>query len=79
MAIVIEQRAIDIQKITDLKETVRSNSSMAVWIIDGEQFIHKKGDMHIKSQTSAGSPWEIWPLTGNTKTKAKAKVFSLIS
>lgn len=75
---VIEQRGIDVAKVSDLRETLLSNSKKAYWIIDGETFTYSIGEDHLKSRTGLNSPWEIWPLAKSNKTAAKAKVFALI-
>ncbi|MFB2639882.1 hypothetical protein ACE02P_17815 [Shewanella bicestrii] len=75
---VAEQRAMDIIKRSDLKDTVESEGDVTVWKVDGEEFVYKKGDEYIKSRAGLGSPWEIWPITGNDKKAARSKVFSII-
>lgn len=78
MVKVTEQRAIDIQKQSDLKETVESTTTVAVWKIDGEEFVYRKGDDFLKSRTGLNSPWEIWPLDGATKSHAKKRIFKAL-
>ncbi|MCT8873779.1 hypothetical protein K5M79_18895 [Shewanella xiamenensis] len=69
---------MDIIKISDLKDTVESAGDITVWKIDGEEFVYKKGDEHVKSRAGLGCTWEIWPITGNDKKVAKSRVFSII-
>ncbi len=79
MVKVTSQRAINIQKVSDLKESVESSGDKTIWLIDNEEFTYQKGDGFIKSRTGIGSPREIWPLDGNTRKSAKAKIFELIT
>lgn len=72
----MSQRAIDINKISDLKAV--KNGGVFEWLIDGEEFVYRSGDDFLKSRTGLGAPWEIWPLSGTTKTAANKKVFELI-
>lgn len=72
----MSQRAIEISKISDLKSV--KNGDCYEWRIDGEDFVYRSGDDYLKGRASLSSPWEIWPLTGNTKTAANKKVFELV-
>lgn len=78
MGKVTSQRAIDIQKVSDLKECVESAKERTVWMIDGEEFVHCKGDDFLKSRAGLAADWQIWPLEGTDKKAAKAKVFKVI-
>ncbi|MCU8075788.1 hypothetical protein [Shewanella sp. SM29] len=72
----MSQRAIEIVKISDLKSV--KQGEVFEWCIDYEEFQWRKGDSFLRSRTGVDSPWEIWPLTDNTKTAANRKVFKLI-
>ncbi|WP_338729067.1 hypothetical protein V8687_23565 (plasmid) [Shewanella baltica] len=72
----MSQRAIEIVKISDLKSV--KHGEVFEWCIDYEEFQYRAGDDFLKSRTGVDSPWEIWPLTSNTKTAANRKVFELI-
>lgn len=78
MSKVTSQRAIDIQKISDLKECIESSSERTVWMIDGEEFVYCKGDEFLKSRAGLSADWQIWPLEDIGKRAAKAKVFNII-
>ncbi|WP_144136145.1 hypothetical protein [Shewanella algae] len=72
------QRAIDIQKVSDLKESSESDNERTVWFVDGEEFVYKKGADYLLSRAGINSTWEIWPLGKSDKRAAKSKVFKLI-
>lgn len=75
---VINQNAIDIIKISDLKEAVGTIGDKTVWIIDGEEFSYTKGDNVIKGKTSQNGDIEYWPIDQANKTAAKRKLFDII-
>lgn len=68
---ITEQRAIDLQKISDLKEIVGSTSRVSKWRVDGELFTYSKGDSVLR----AGR--EYWELDQATKAAAKKKLYQL--
>lgn len=75
---VTSQRALDIQKVSDLKESIESAVVRTVWKVDGEEFVYCKGDDYLKSRAGLSADWEVWPLDRADKKAAKAKVFKLI-
>ena len=78
MGKVTSQRAIDIQKVSDLKECVESAPGRTVWMIDGEEFVYCQDADFLKSRAGLAADWQIWPLDGTGKKAAKAKVFKVI-
>ena len=78
MRYVVSQNALDVQRVSDLKEVVGSSRDLSIWILDGEEFKYVKGDSCVRSRTSLSSPWEIWPLEKADKASAKKKVFNLV-
>lgn len=75
---VTSQRAIEVLKVSDLKESVESTKERSVWIIDGEEFVYVKGDDFLRSRAGLAADWQIWPLDAADKKSAKKKVFKII-
>lgn len=70
--LVTEQRAIEVRKVSDLREAVGTTSNITRWFIDGEEFKYYKGDTVLRGAK------EFWELDGPTKTDAKRKLLELI-
>lgn len=70
------QKAIEISKLSDLKETIHSKGELSVWVVDGQRFEWKKGSDTIRLKSSIGD--ELWTLPEPTKTAAKKLVFKEI-
>lgn len=70
------QKAIEISKLSDLKETIHSKGKLSVWIVDGQRFEWEKGTHTVRLKSSIGD--ELWTLPEATKTAAKKLVFKEI-